>query len=76
MTGIVTAIRGVDLGRCILLIPGSPDPGDDRVRGPADMLEPALGGAGLAMAEGLNPIEAGKKLHEHGEAAEHDEDRA
>ena len=25
------------------------------------------------MAEGLNPIEAGKKLHEHGEAAEHDE---
>jgi hypothetical protein len=27
------------------------------------------------MAEGLNPIEAGKKLHEHGEAAEHDEER-
>jgi hypothetical protein len=26
------------------------------------------------MAEGLNPIEAGKKLHEHGEAAEHAED--
>ena len=38
------------------------------------MLEPALGGAGLAMAEGLNPIEAGKKLHEHGEAAEHAEE--
>jgi hypothetical protein len=26
------------------------------------------------MAEGLNPIEAGKQLHEHGEAAEHEED--
>ena len=28
------------------------------------------------MAEGLNPIEAGKKLHEHGEAAERAEDGA
>ncbi|MGH3393109.1 MAG: hypothetical protein ACRDPO_00315 [Streptosporangiaceae bacterium] len=26
------------------------------------------------MAEGLNPIEAGKQLHEHGEAAEHADD--
>ena len=26
------------------------------------------------MAEGLNPIETGKKLHEHGEAAERAEE--
>ncbi len=25
------------------------------------------------MTEGLNPIEAGKKLHEHAEAAEHED---
>ena len=29
-----------------------------------------------AMSEGLNPIEAGKKLHEHGESDEHDHDKA